>query len=71
MLVRTGMIRRERQYSFGLGVSTILAGTLLPVVDTAIVYPVAHGVMAAGFMATALIQWWQLRESAVTHATNH
>jgi hypothetical protein len=71
MLIRTGMLNRERQYSFGLGVSTILAGTLLPVVNSTYVYPVAHSIMAAGLLTVASIQWAQLRDSAVNHATHH
>jgi hypothetical protein len=70
LLVRSAFRSRQRHYCLGLAVSTLLAGMLLPVLDWHYSYPLAHGLMAVGYLAAAAIQSGQLREAAASHASD-
>lgn len=69
-LVSSAFRSRQRHYCLGLAVSTLLAGMLLPVVDRHYSYPLAHGLMAVGYLAGVAIQAAQLREAAASHAAD-
>lgn len=66
MLVSSALRSRQRYYAFGLALSTLLAGVLLPVLDWHYSYPLAHGLMAVGYLAGVAIQAARLR-MAVGH----
>ena len=70
MLVRSALRSRERYYCLGLAISTVLAGMLLPVIDPHYSYPLAHCLMAVGYLTGVAIQWVQLRETVSNHAAN-
>lgn len=70
MLVRSALRSRERYYCLGLALSTLLAGMLLPVVNSYYSYPIAHCLMAVGYLTGAVIQWVQLRDGVVNHAAD-
>jgi hypothetical protein len=69
-LVRSALRSRQQHYCLGLAVSTLLAGMLLPVLDWHYSYPLAHGLMAAGYLAGVAIQSAQLREAVASHASD-
>ena len=68
--VRSAFRSRQRHYCLGLAVSTLLAGMLLPVLDWHYSYPLAHGLMAVGYLAGVAIQAAQLREAVASHAAD-
>lgn len=70
MLVRSALRSRERHYCLGLAISTLLAGMLLPVVNPHYSYPIAHCLMAVGYLTGVAIQWVQLRDGVANHAAN-
>jgi hypothetical protein len=70
LLVRAALRSRQRHYCLGLAVSPLLAGMLLPVLDPHYTYPVAHGLMAVGYLAAVAIQSAQLREAVASHAAD-
>jgi hypothetical protein len=70
LLVRSAFRSRQRHYCLGLAVSTLLAGMLLPVLDWQYSYPLAHGLMAVGYLAGVAIQSAQLREAVASHAAD-
>ncbi|MHC5537635.1 hypothetical protein ACYOEI_05325 [Singulisphaera rosea] len=70
ILVRSALKSRQRYYCLGLALSTLLAGMLLPILDWHFSYPVAHGLMAMGYLAGVAIQSAQLREAVGSHATD-
>ena len=70
ILVRTAVRSRERHYCLGLADSTLLAGMLLPILDRHYSYPLAHGLMAVGYLTGLAIQWSQLREASASHAAD-
>lgn len=70
MLVRSAMRSRERHYCLGLAISTLLAGMLLPVINPHYSYPVAHCLMAVGYLTGVAIQWAQLRDGVASHAAD-
>jgi hypothetical protein len=69
-LVRSALRSRQQHYCLGLAVSTLLAGMLLPVLDWHYSYPLAHGLMAVGYLAGVAIQSAQLREAVASHASD-
>jgi hypothetical protein len=69
-LVRSALRSRQQHYCLGLAVSTLLAGMLLPVLDWHYSYPLAHGLMAVGYLAGVAIQSAQLREAVANHASD-
>ena len=70
LLVSSAFRSRQRHYCLGLAVSTLLAGMLLPVLDWHYSYPLAHGLMAVGYLAGVAIQAAQLREAVASHAAD-
>jgi hypothetical protein len=70
LLVRSALRSRQQHYCLGLAVSTLLAGMLLPVLDWHYSYPLAHGLMAVGYLAGVAIQSAQLREAVASHASD-
>lgn len=70
MLVRSALRSREHHYCLGLAVSTLLTGMVLPVLNPHYTYPLTHCFMAAGYLTVVVIQWIQLRDAAVNHATD-
>lgn len=70
MLVRSALRSRERYYCLGLAISTLLAGMLLPVVNPYYSYPIAHFLMAVGYLTSVAIQWVQLRDGVANHAAD-
>jgi heme/copper-type cytochrome/quinol oxidase subunit 4 len=62
MLVCSALMSRERYYCLGLAISTLLAGMLLPVTNPHYSYPIAHCLMAVGYLTVVAIQWVQLRD---------
>lgn len=70
ILVRTALLNRERYYCLGLAVSPLVAGMLLPILEFRYCYPMAHCVMAIGYLVAVAIQWVQLREMVSSNATN-
>ena len=70
LLVRSAIKSRLRHYCLGLAVSTLLAGMLLPVFDWHYSYPLAHCLMAVGYLTSVLIQSAQLREAAACNAAD-
>jgi len=70
LLVRSAFGSRQRHYCLGLAVSTLLAGMLLPVLDRHYSYPLAHGLMAVGYLSGVAIQSAQLRETVASHAAD-
>lgn len=70
LLVRSAFGSRRRHYCLGLAVPTLLAGMLLPVLDWHYSYPLAHGLMAVGYLAGVAIQSAQLREAVARHAAD-
>jgi carbon starvation protein CstA len=70
MLVRSALRSRERYYCLGLAISTLLAGMLLPVINPYYSYPIAHCLMAVGYLTGVAIQWVQLRDGVANHAAD-
>ncbi|MBL8816478.1 MAG: hypothetical protein JNL58_10645 [Planctomyces sp.] len=70
MLVRSALRNRERYYCLGLATSTLLAGMLLPVVNPHYSYPIAHCLMAVGYLTSVAIQRVQLRDGVANHAAH-
>lgn len=70
LLIRSALGNRQRHYCLGLAVSTLLAGMLLPVLDWHYSYPLAHGLMAVGYLTGVAIQSAQLREAVASHAAD-
>jgi hypothetical protein len=70
LLVRSALRSRERYYCLGLAISTLLAGMLLPVINPYYSYPIAHCLMAVGYLTGAAIQWVQLRDGVANHAAD-
>jgi carbon starvation protein CstA len=70
MLVRSALRSRERYYCLGLAISTLLAGMLLPIIDQHYSYPLAHCIMAVGYLTGVAIQGVQLREAVANHAAD-
>ncbi|WZP00628.1 hypothetical protein EP7_002277 [Isosphaeraceae bacterium EP7] len=70
ILVRAALKSREHHYCLGLAISTLLAGMLLPILDPRYCLPVAHGLMALGYLTAVAIQWFQLREATANHAAD-
>jgi hypothetical protein len=70
LLVRSALRSRPQHYCLGLAVSTLLAGMLLPVLGWHHAYPLAHGLMAVGYLAGVGIQSAQLREAVARHAAD-
>jgi hypothetical protein len=70
MLVRSALRSKEQYYCLGLAISTLLAGMLLPVINPRYSYPIAHCLMAVGYLTGVAIQWVQLRDGAPNHAAD-
>jgi hypothetical protein len=70
MLVRSAVKNREQYYALGLAISPLLAGMLLPIVGRPYSYPLAHGLMAVGYLTAVAIQWVQLRSTVALHAAD-
>lgn len=70
LLVRSALASRPRRYALGLAISTLLAATLLPILDWHHTYPLAHFFMSLGFLSAAAIQSSQLRESVPSHVAD-
>ena len=70
LLVRSAFKSRQRHCCHGLAVSALVAGMLLPVVDWHFSFPLAHGLMAIGYLAAVAIQTAQLREAVASHAAD-
>jgi len=70
LLVRAALKSRQQHYCLGLAISTLLAGMLFPVLDWHYSYPLAHGLMAVGYLAGVAIQSAQLREAVASHASD-
>jgi hypothetical protein len=70
MLVHSALRSRERYYCLGLAISTLLAGMVLPVINPDYSYPIAHCLMAVGFLTSVAIQWIQLRDGMANHAAD-
>jgi hypothetical protein len=70
ILVRGALKNREQYYCLGLAISTLLAGMLLPIIDSNYSYSLAHGFMAVGYLTCFAIQWVQWRETVANHAAD-
>lgn len=70
ILVLTALKNRERYYCLGLAISLLLAGLLIPIFDGRYSYPLAHCIVAVGYLTGAVIQWVQLREAVTHHAAD-
>ena len=70
ILVLNSLKTRERYYCLGLAFSLILAGLLVPICDPHFSFPLAHCIMAVGYLSVVLIQRIQLREASLQNATD-
>ena len=70
ILVLNALKTRERYYCFGLAISLILIGLLIPIFDPHFSFPLAHSIMAVGYLAVVVIQRYQLREALSQNATD-
>jgi hypothetical protein len=70
ILILNALQSRERYYCLGLVVSLLLAGLLIPIVDRQYHAPLAHSLMAIGYLTGVVIQWVQLRQTAAHHAAD-
>ena len=70
ILVINTLKTRERYYCLGLAFSLILAGLLVPIFDPHFSFPLAHCIMAIGYLSVVLIQRFQLREAWLQNATD-
>ena len=63
ILVRGALGGGGQSYCFGLVFSTVLAGIFLPMASHPHSYPLAHSLMAVGFLGGAILQWVQMRRA--------
>lgn len=70
ILVMNALKTRERYYCFGLAFSLILVGLLVPIFDPRFSFPLAHCIMAVGYLSVVLIQKFQLREASLQNAAD-
>lgn len=70
ILVFNALKSRERYYCLGLAFSLILAGLLVPIFDPQFSFPLAHCIMAVGYLSVVLIQRFQLWEASLQNATD-
>jgi len=70
ILVINALKTRERYYCLGLAFSLILAGLLVPIFDPHFSFPLAHFIMAIGYLSVVFIQKFQLREASLPNASH-
>ncbi|MGH7245198.1 MAG: hypothetical protein ACREJD_17430 [Phycisphaerales bacterium] len=63
ILLLNALKSRERYYCLGLAAALLLVGLLIPIVDRRFAYPIAHGCMAIGALAAAILQSYQLNQA--------
>jgi len=69
ILVLNALKNRERYYCLGLAFSVVLAGLLVPICGPHFSFPLAHCIMAVGYLSVVLIQRFQLREASLQNTT--